>query len=137
MQKTNIHETRLSVRYAETDAMGIVHHSNYLVWFEVGRTEWMAARGYTYAEFEQTGYYLVVSEIGVRYVRPARYGHDVILRTSVSEVKSRAIRFEYEVLHADSQERLVTGFTRHITTNHQGHVRKFPAYMIKLLKESI
>ena len=128
------HETRIKVRYAETDAMGIVHHCNYIIWFEVGRTEWMAARGYSYAEFEQTGYYLVVSEVGARYTQPTRYGDDVILRTYVSEVKSRAVRFEYEVLHADSRERLVTGFTRHILTDHEGHVRKFPAHMIRVLK---
>ena len=130
------HETRIRVRYAETDAMGIVHHSNYIIWFEVGRTELMATRGYTYAEFEKTGYYLVVSEVGARYARPARYGDDIILRTSVSEVKTRAVRFEYEILEAESGQALVTGFTRHILTNHQGRVRKFPPDMMALLKES-
>ncbi len=136
-KQPKIHETHIRVRYAETDAMGIVHHSNYIIWFEVGRTELMATRGYTYAEFEKKGYYLVVSEVGARYARPARYGEDIILRTYVSEVKTRAVRFEYEILEAESRQSLVTGFTRHILTDHQGRVRKFPPDMMTLLKEAV
>jgi acyl-CoA thioester hydrolase len=125
----DFHDSQIRVRYAETDAMGIVHHSSYIVWFEVGRTEWLEARGYSYAEFEKTGFFLVVSEIGVRYLQAARYGDTVLLRTRASEVKSRAIRFEYEVLRADTETVLVKGFSRHILTDHEGNVRTWPESM--------
>lgn len=130
----NSHDSRISVRYAETDAMGIVHHASYIVWFELARTEWLAARGYSYAEFEQSGYYLVVAEVGSRYLQPARYGHDVIVRATANDVKSRSVRFDYEVRHAESDAMLVTGFTRHILTDHGGVVRKFPAHMLEVIR---
>lgn len=132
--RMNFHESRIRVRYAETDAMGIVHHSSYIIWFEVGRTEWLEAQGYSYAEFEQTGYHLVVTEIGARYKQPVRYGQEIVLRTRPSEVKSRAVRFDYEVLDAASRTPLVTGFSRHILTDHAGNVRKFPDAMWELIK---
>ena len=123
------HESLIRVRYAETDAMGVVHHSSYIVWFELARTEWLEARGFSYAEFEATGYYLVVTEIGARYLRPARYGHDVIVRAELAEAKSRGLRFDYEVRHGATQEKLMSGFSRHILTDHQGAIRKFPEYL--------
>lgn len=129
------HDCRISVRYAETDAMGIVHHANYFIWFEVGRTEWLAARGYSYAQLEQSGYYLVVAEISARYGQPARYGHDIILRTHASSIKSRAIGFDYEVLHAETGSPLVTGHSRHILTDHEGRVRTFPPHVLELIKK--
>ncbi|MBA3533665.1 MAG: acyl-CoA thioesterase [Ardenticatenales bacterium] len=128
------HESLIRVRYAETDAMGVVHHSSYIVWFELARTDWLEARGYSYAEFEATGYYLVVTEIGARYLRPARYGHDVIVRATLTEPRSRGLRYDYEVRHGGTQEVLITGFSRHILTDHQGNIRKFPAYMWETLQ---
>ncbi len=123
------HDSKIQVRYAETDAQGVVHHASYVVWFEVGRTDWLEARGYSYAEFEQSGYYLVVAEIGLRYLGPVRYGDPITLRTTATEVKSRAVRFDYEVLRTGSGHSLVTGFSRHVLTDHAGAVRKFPGYM--------
>jgi acyl-CoA thioester hydrolase len=128
------HDSRVTVRYAETDAMGVVHHRNYIVWFELGRTEWLEALGYSYAEFERSGFFLVVSEVGLRYLRPARYGDTVIVRTQPDEIKSRAIRFRYEVLHSASGATLVTGFTRHILTDHEGNIRTWPEHMLTLIR---
>lgn len=130
----NSHDSRIAVRYAETDAMGVVHHASYIVWFEVGRTEWLAARGYSYAAFEKSGFFLVVAEIGSRYLQPVRYGDPIILRTTPSEVQSRAIRFEYEIRHEETDTLLATGFTRHILTDHQGTIRRFPAHMMELIQ---
>lgn len=127
------HVSRIVVRYAETDAMAVVHHASYLVWFEVGRTEWLAALGYSYAAFEQRGYFLVVSEVGVRYGQPARYGDVIHLVTRLSERRSRALRFDYEVRHADDDRLLARGHTRHILTDHEGQIRSFPADMMELL----
>ncbi|MGH2544492.1 MAG: acyl-CoA thioesterase, partial [Ardenticatenaceae bacterium] len=131
--KMHTHESHIAVRYAETDAMGVVHHGSYVVWFEVGRTEWLQSLGYHYSDFEQSGFYLVVAEIGLRYLRPARYGDTVIVRTSATEIKSRAIRFQYDIYRAADQDLLVTGFTRHILTDHEGNIRKFPDYMWRLI----
>lgn len=127
----------IRVRYAETDAMGIVHHTAYIVWFEVGRSEWMRQRGSSYAAFEASGYLLPVSEVGARYLMPARYDEMVVIRTWVAELKSRKLRFNYEIVRQSNGELLVTGFTTHIVTDHSGRVKTFPAEVRKLLDEAI
>ena len=119
-------ETTFHVRYAETDQMGIVHHSAYIVWFEEGRSAWSRQAGRPYADFERAGYLLAVSEVGARYLIPARYDQRVTVRTRVSQVRSRLIRFEYEVLATDTGEFLVTGFTSHICLDRQGKPSRIP-----------
>ncbi len=121
-----IAETTFHVRYAETDQMGIVHHSAYIVWFEEGRSAWSRQAGRPYADFERAGYLLAVSEVGARYLVPARYDQRVTVRTRVSQVRSRLIRFEYEVLAADTGEALVTGFTSHICLDRHGKPSRIP-----------
>ena len=127
-------ESTLRVRYVETDAMGVVHHSNYLAWFEVGRGEYMQQMGGSYAEFEEQGFYLPVSELDARFVAPARYWDVVTVRTSVAELRSRRVTFYYEVVMADSGQVLVTGHTRHICTDKQGRVRAIPKEVRALLE---
>jgi acyl-CoA thioester hydrolase len=106
-------ETRTRVRYKETDQMGIAHHSNYIVWFEMGRTDLCRATGITYAEIERRGFLLVVVEIGCRYRTPFRYDEEVIVRTSVTEAGSRMIRFGYELSDYEGTVH-ATGFSSHI-----------------------
>ena len=120
-----ISESTLRVRYAETDAMGIVHHSRYIPWFEVGRSDWLRQAGLPYSDFSAMGYYLTVVEVGVRYLKPALYDELVTVRTWVSELKSRGLRMEYEVVNA-RDERLVTGFTRHVCITHDGLPARLP-----------
>jgi len=81
MTKDRVVETTFRVRYAETDAMGVVYHTNYLIWFEVGRGEFMRQKGGNYADFEAQGFYLPVSEVDARFIAPARYGDLIIIRT--------------------------------------------------------
>jgi acyl-CoA thioester hydrolase len=119
-------EATFHVRYAETDQMGIVHHSAYIIWFEEGRSVWSRQAGRPYADFERAGYGLAVSEVGARYLAPARYDQRVTVRTRVSQARSRLIRFEYEVLDAETGERLVTGFTTHICLDRQGKPARIP-----------
>lgn len=107
-------ESRVRVRYKETDQMGIAHHSNYLVWFEIGRTDFCRAAGYAYSEIEGKGYLLVVSEIAVRYRSPFRYDDDVVIRTSISEVASRAMRFVYELYDGAGEDLRATGYSSHL-----------------------
>ncbi len=108
-------ETRLRVRYAETDQMGVVYHANYLVWMEVGRVEYCRAAGIRYREMErQDKVLLTVAEAGCRYHAPALYDDEVVVRTWVAQAHPRMVRFEYEMVAAEDGRRLVTGFTKHV-----------------------
>jgi acyl-CoA thioester hydrolase len=109
------HETRLRVRYFETDQMGVVHHANYLVWMELARVEWCDARGFRYRDMEQeAGVFLAVVETGCRHHRPAHFDDQICVRTTLAEANSRLSRFEYEIVRCPSGEVLATGFTKHI-----------------------
>ena len=105
--------------------MGVVHHAAYVPWLELARTEWMRERGQTYVEFERSGYALPVTELSVRYIAPCRYDDLVIVRSWVDEVRSRMIRFRYEVL-GPSGELLLTATTSHICTTTSGRVTTIP-----------
>lgn len=105
-------ESRLRVRYAETDQMGIAHHANYLVWFEIGRTDLCRQAGFPYAEIEARGYLLVVTEIHCRYRRPFHYDEEVLIRTTVAEAGSRKLAFAYELYAGD--ELRATGLSTHM-----------------------
>jgi len=108
-------DTRVRVRYAETDQMGVVYHANFLIWMEVGRVEYWRASGLRYRDMEKDdGILLVVAEVNCRYLSPAVYDEEVIIRTSIGEASSRMIRFEYELLAADDGRRLATGYTKHV-----------------------
>lgn len=104
-------DVEIEVRYAETDQMGIVHHSVYPTWFEVARTRLCLETGYHYAEIEAMGYFLVVTRLETRHDRGARYGDTVTIRCSVDEIRSRTLRFAYHVRRGDEQ--LAKGFTEH------------------------
>lgn len=119
-------ETSFHVRYAETDAMGIIHHASYIVYFEEGRSHYARARGSDYASFERSGYYLTVAEVSARYVKPARYGQRITVRCWIGELKSRTVTFEYEIVDAESRETLVTGLSKHICITHDGRVSTLP-----------
>ena len=108
-------ETRIRVRYAETDQMGIVYYANYLVWMEVGRVEYCKAAGFEYKQMElEDGVFLAVAEARCRYASPARFDEEVIIRTWVEEANSRMVRFVYEMRLAEGGRKLATGETRHI-----------------------
>jgi acyl-CoA thioester hydrolase len=105
------HETKLRVRYGETDAQGIVNNSNYLSYFEVGRVEWLRAAGLSYRDMERAGYGFVVVEAHAFYKRAARFDDDLTLKTSLAEFGKASFWFEYEVLR--DGEVVATGRTRH------------------------
>ncbi len=114
------------VRYAETDAQGVVHHSSYVVWLEEARSHYARARGTDYAHFEQAGYALSVIELHVRYAAPARYGDLIAVRCWVDELKSRTVTFGYQVAHAQTGLVYATGQSRHICVNREGRVLALP-----------
>jgi acyl-CoA thioester hydrolase len=102
-------ETATRVRYAETDQMGVVYHSNYIIYFEIGRTEAMRSLGSAYAELERRGLVLAITEVGAKYHAPARYDDVLTIRTWLRELSKARLRFEYEILRDGA--RLCTGFT--------------------------
>ncbi|SUZ65269.1 uncharacterized protein METZ01_LOCUS18123 [marine metagenome] len=126
-------ETEFPVRYAETDAMGIVHHASYLVYFEVGRCQLMRDIGSDYAHIEADGYRLPVTELKVRLVGSLSFGEQVKIRTWVEENRSRQLTFAYEVIHPDTEAILVSGFTKHVWTDKDGNVTRLPKYWSSLL----
>lgn len=105
-------EIEVEVRYAETDQMGVVHHANYVVWFELARTALCSVTGFHYADIERLGYLLMVTGVEARYHRPARYGDAARIVCWCERMGSRGLRFAYEV--RKGEERLVTGATEHI-----------------------
>lgn len=127
LDDADVVEITFHVRYAETDAMGIVHHASYIVWFEEGRSAWGRAKGLPYNDFEKAGFFLALSELHARYAMPARYGQRVTVRTRLTEVRSRSLRFAYEIVDADSECLFVSGETRHICVTREGRPTRLPA----------
>jgi acyl-CoA thioester hydrolase len=128
------HETEIRVRYAETDKMGIVHHSNYLVWFEIGRSDFCRARGFSYKDMEEKDNALmVVAESYVRYKSPAFYEDVLVIRTQVGEVRSRSIRFIYEVHRLSDDILVAEGETLHLVTDENKKVRILPEIYKEML----
>ena len=116
---------QVTVRYAETDMMGIVYHGNYLPWFEVGRTTLLKECGLPYRELEAQGYRLPVIELGTKFFKPALYDDTVTVLTWLKQRPTLRIHLEYEVRRGE--ELLVTGFTTHAFINRQGEPVRPPA----------
>ncbi len=131
------HETEIRVRYAETDQMGIVHHANFLVWFETGRSDLCRAKGFSYKEMEeQNGTLMVVAEAYCRYKSPAFYEDIVTIRTKVTEIRSRSLSFFYEVFRASDDTLLAEGETLHVVTDKHKNVRRIPEIYFTRLQEN-
>lgn len=127
-------ETTLRARYAETDAQGIVHHSSYIVWFEVGRSELFRALGVSYRELEEQGYIAVLSDLQVRYHASARYDDVLVVRTALHGVRSRQLTFVYEIRQSADNMLLVSGKTAHVVIERAtGRPIRLPAPLLALL----
>lgn len=118
--------TTFTVRYAEADPMGIVHHRNYITYLEEGRSEYARQRGFPYSQFEATGYFLLVSEVHIRHIKPAHYEQSITVNTWISEMKSRGMTFEYTVTDTQTGEILATAQTKHICITKAGQIAKIP-----------
>ncbi len=128
-------ENSFYVRYVETDAMGITHHSNYIAFFEEARSHYMRARGRDYADFEREGYWLTVSEVYARYLVPTRYAQQITARCWIEELKSRSVHFGYEIVDTESGQVCVTGYSKHICITHDGQVTRIPEDWLSAVKE--
>ena len=126
------HDVEFRVRYAETDQMGVVYHTNYLVWCEVGRTDFIRARGMSYAEMERAGVGLAVSELSARFHSGARYDDLVRVRTTLAEIRSRGLTFDYVITRVETGQRLVTARTALVSIDASGRPVALPAAVRRL-----
>jgi len=122
-----VNETRLRVRYAETDQMGVVYHSNHLIWFEVGRVELMRQMGFSYRDMERDdGRYIAVAEVTCRYRAPVFYDEEITVRTWLKTVRESVIVFCYELVRGETGKLLAEGQTTHIVTDSKMKVSTLP-----------
>jgi acyl-CoA thioester hydrolase len=111
-------DTEVIVRYGETDKMGVVYYANYLAWFEVGRVAWCRAKGFRYRDMEaQYGRFMMVAEAKCRYLAPAHFEDDILIRTAVGRSTDRIIRFEYLIQNKTTGQHLARGETTHVLTD--------------------
>jgi len=133
-----VNETRLRVRYAETDQMGVVYHSNHLIWFEVGRVELMRQMGFSYRDMErQDGRFIAVAEAKCRYCAPVHYDQEVVVRTRLKNVRKSVVVFSYELLQADNGKLLAEGETTHIVTDLNMKVAALPEKYWKAFRNAM
>lgn len=121
----------LRVRYAETDAQQVVYHSNYLVYFEVGRGDFLRAVGVDYNAMEASGAFVVVVEANVRYHAPARYDDELVVHTWLDEVRTRSMRFAYKVMRGETT--IASGWTAHVVVNREGRPIPIPEALRKAI----
>ena len=125
VSRAQVYETSLRVRYAETDQMGVVYHSNYIIWFEVGRVEMFRQLGFTYSEMEkQDGIHIVVVEARCRFKAPALYDDLISVRTRLLNVRDSLLHFGYEIVRATGETLLAEGETVHLVVD--GEFKRIP-----------
>ena len=122
-----VFDTRLRVRYVETDQMGVVYHSNFFIWFEVGRVEALRALGFNYKDMErEDGCFIAVVDARCRYKSPAYYDDEVLVQTTIRNVRGSLIHFGYELRRAGDGTLLAEGETTHIVTDEKMQKRDLP-----------
>jgi acyl-CoA thioester hydrolase len=131
-------EARLRVRYAETDQMGVVYHSNYIIWFEVGRVELLRQLGFTYKEMEsQDQCRIAVADVKCRFKSPAMYDDEILIRTHLKNVRESLIHFGYEILRATDRTLLAEGETTHIVVGHDMQRKALPEKYLVPFKKAV
>lgn len=123
------HTTDIVGRYSETDQGGVIHHSVYPVWFELGRTELLRINGMAYKELEKAGIFFVVAELNIKYRQPARYDEKLQLETRCSKVTAATIEHSYELTRCGDGAVLAEGFSRLACVSADGKVRRIPTFM--------
>ena len=130
--------SRIRVRYAETDQMGVVYHSNYFIWFEVGRVDLLRQLGFSYREMEQEdGCYIAVVDARCRFKAPARYDDEITIRTHLKNVRESLIHFGYEAVRESDGTLLAEGETTHIVTDASMRRRELPVKYVTVFKAAV
>jgi acyl-CoA thioester hydrolase len=133
-----VNETRLRVRYAETDQMGVVYHSNHLIWFEVGRVELLRQMGFSYRDMErEDGRFIAVVEAKCRYKAPVYYDEEVLVRTQLKAVRKSVITFKYELARVETGALLAEGETTHIVTDSKMKVAPLPDKYLRVFRSAV
>src|SRR5262245_38722224 len=130
-------ESRFRVRYAETDQMGVVYYANYLIWMEVGRTDFCKTLGFNYKDMEREGALLVVTEANCRYLAPARYDDSILVHTRLENLNRRLATFGYSIVKEDAGKVLAEGRTVHITIGLDQKPKAIPQPYLDLLKRGV
>ncbi len=129
--------SELRVRYAETDQMGVVYHANYLVWCELGRTDFIRALGKSYAELEREGVRLAVSDVTMRFHAAARYDDPIRVYTRLTAIGSRRLAFAYRVVRADTETLLVSATTALVSIDKTGRLAVLPPDVRAVLEAAV
>src|SRR6476620_12721836 len=130
------HAVEFRVRYAETDQMQVVYHANYLIWCEIGRTEMIRSLGTPYSELEKQDVTLAVVEASLRFHAPARYDNLIRVTTTISEVRSRTLTFDYVITNAETGERFVTASTKLASLTRDSKLTTLPEPLRKVLLDA-
>jgi acyl-CoA thioester hydrolase len=134
----SVNETRLRVRYAETDQMGVVYHSNHLIWFEIGRVELMRQLGFSYRDMERDDdCFIAVAEARCRYRAPIYYDDEVVVRTKLKSVRESVVHFSYELVRGENGALLAEGETTHIVTDAKFKIAALPDKYLKVFREAV
>ncbi len=137
-RETAVNETRLRVRYAETDQMGVVYHSNHFVWFEVGRVELLRQLGFSYRDMEaQDNRFIAVAEAKCRYRAPAHYDEEILVRTQLLNVRESVVHFGYELRRAEDGALIAEGETTHIVTDANMKVAALPEKYMSVFRSAV
>jgi len=132
--KINI--SKIRVIYADTDAMGIVYHTNYIKWFEIGRTELLRDMGIYYAVFESRGFNLPLTKAYCHYLLPARYDQVLLIETKIEYIKRASVKFNCSIWDEQQEKKLVEGYTVHACTNSEGKIVRIPEDVVDLIRRS-
>jgi acyl-CoA thioester hydrolase len=135
-RRGTVHSVEFRVRYAETDQMQVVYHSNYLIWCEVGRTEFIRALGTPYAELERQKVSLAVVEANLRFHSAARYDNLIRVTTRISDVRSRTLTFDYLITNAETGERFVTATTKLVSLSRDTQLTTLPDSLRQVLQNA-
>ena len=131
-----ISKSRFRVRYAETDQMGMVYYANYLIWMEVGRSDFCRESGFNYRDLEREEHtFLTVAEANCRYLVPARYDDEILVETEIARIRSRVVEFTYQIKSGATL--LAEGRTVHVVIGTDGRPRSMPGRYVELLKSKM
>ncbi|ABC77495.1 acyl-CoA thioesterase [Syntrophus aciditrophicus] len=125
---------KIRVMYADTDAMGIVYHTNYIKWFEIGRSEYLREIGVVYAQMEEQGINLPLSEAYCQYLFPAVYDQIILIETEIAYVRRASLKFNYTLLDEKREKTFVEGYTIHACTNRDRKIVRIPLHILEVLK---
>ena len=133
-----VSEARIRVRYAETDQMGVVYHSNYFIWFEVGRVELLRQLGFSYREMErEDGCFIAVVDARCRYKAPARYDDEIVIRTRLKGVRESLVHFGYEAIRENDGTLLAEGETTHLVTDADMKLTSIPDRYLSVFRSAV